>query len=637
MNYKKDYYSILEVDEKATPEVLRASYRRLAKLHHPDKNPGDPGSEERFKSINEAYEILSNEITRSIYDNYRASIKKEYQQQSADKPNDPNHHYEPFKTTKTKTYTVTREKRIYVHGIIEVKFQGDPELSDAYIRQWEQQYTIIPTEVLATITSSGIYNDSIPKEYQHGYYAIDIFATPLKQPIHCKIIAGDQVEFYQLDLYDIRVKDPVLKDITRHDKYSFGTLYGTLFGYVLHQYKEEVTEEYSEYSGSTGNIETKTESGYVFTRQQFYAADGSTYWSEWKRRPGYSGKYYKHQHVSPKKVSQLPDWSWLLILLIPGIIFPFMAYLIFPPLAMLLVILLLGWFISLFNKILPVLIVLALGYIFLFATRSSLHRSGATKRSSPKDAFDHVSTQKKVIRDQNKQADTVITHHLQWQDGDSNRYSILLSLPLSILHRSTTAHEQMDEQQYAALGISDVYQFMLNTDNSYTQHIAAGFDSLAKARSLNRLQEASMIVSCIQSIPYALIVDRSCTANYTDDYISQYLAHCEGNCCKGYSKFGVQSPVEFIGDLKGDCDTRALLLYDLLGKLGYKVALMTSNYYKHALIAVCLDKTPADTAIAIHINEQPYYLWETTSKGLGPGELPDALSNINHWNIALIQ
>lgn len=146
-----------------------------------------------------------------------------------------------------------------------------------------------------------------------------------------------------------------------------------------------------------------------------------------------------------------------------------------------------------------------------------------------------------------------------------------------------------------------------------------------------------MIVSCIQSIPYTLVVDGSCSANYNDDFINQYLAKCNSDCCKGYSKFGVQSPIEFIADLKGDCDTRALLLYDILGKLGYKVALMTSNYYKHAVIAVNLDEVSEDEKLAIRVDGKPYYLWETTSMGFGPGEIPASLSNINHWQIALIQ
>jgi DnaJ domain len=642
MDYKKDYYSILGVEEKATPEALRDSYRHLAKLHHPDKNPGDPGAEERFKAINEAYEILSNEITRHIYDTHRSSYIKENQTPPSREDNNTPYAYKPFATTKTKTYTVKREKRIYVHGIIEVKFQGNPEQTDTYTRQWEQRFTIIPTEVLATIISSAIYKDGPPKEYHEGYSSVELFATPLPQPVNCRIITGDQEEYYQLDIYEIRVKDPILKDITRHDLYSFGTLEGTFWGYVLHLYEEEVTEEYTEYSGATGQVETKTESDYIYTRQQFYNAEGSTYWTEWKISPGLTGNYgTRNKSVNPinwKQNNRWSDWSWLIILFIMVAIWPKLLLIFIPFAAFLLFIMLLGWIISAFEKVLPWISGLAIALIVLFAVRSLFKISNSNViRSTSTRGTDSVSSERKVVRGQDNRADTIINHTLRWKDRDSSGYTIQLSILSSALYRSTVFHKQMELQQYNFQGIGAVYRFMLDTDNEYTKPIATAFDSLAKLRSLDRLHTASMVVSCIQSIPYTLVVDNSCSSNYSDDYVNQYLTHCEGDCCKGYSKFGVQSPVEFIGDLKGDCDTRALLLYDLLGKLGYKVALMISNYYKHALIAVCLDKVPSDEEVAIHINGERYYLWETTSKGFGPGELPATISNINHWNIALIQ
>lgn len=642
MDYKKDYYKILGVDEKAVPEAVRAAYRHLAKLHHPDRNPGDPAAEERFKSINEAYEVLGNEITRHIYDSHRAVNKKQEQTPHYNGSSSKTYPYAPHQTRKTKTYTATREKRIYVQGSIEVKFQGTPEQADTSTQQWERKFTILPTEVWATITSSNIYNNAPPKEYQQGYSTAELFTTPIQQPVNCRIITPSSEEHYLLDLYDIRVKDPVLTAVTKHEQYSFGTLQGKLFGYILHQYEEEVTEEYTEYAGATGLVETKTETGHTFTRQQFYAKDGSTWWTEWKRNTGDGGKQYTARRPNTPSGTRPPDqpapgWLWLLILFMLVIIWPSLLYILLPLAALVIFFLLLGWLIKALDKILPALGMVVIACIIFAAVRSLLHPTTPERRTVHKNKYDSVSSRTTVIPRTDKQPDTLITHQLHWEDRDSARYEIQLSIPLSALHRSTIAHQQMDEQQYATQGIGAVYRSMLNTDNDFIKTIATAFDSLAKAKSLSRQQQASMIVSCIQSIPYSLIVDRACTANYTDEYISQYLSRCEGECCKGYSKFGVQSPAEFLGDLKGDCDTKALLLYDLLGKLGYQVALMTSNYYRHALIAVALDGPPFPNAITIDIQNNTYYLWETTSKGFGPGELPAAISNINNWNIALIQ
>lgn len=67
MDYK-DYYKILGVERKATEDDIRKAYRKLAMQYHPDRNPGDKQSEERFKEINEAYQVLSDPKKRAYYD-----------------------------------------------------------------------------------------------------------------------------------------------------------------------------------------------------------------------------------------------------------------------------------------------------------------------------------------------------------------------------------------------------------------------------------------------------------------------------------------------------------------------------------------------------------------------------------------
>jgi molecular chaperone DnaJ len=67
---QKDYYAVLGVSRNAKPEEIRKAYRHLARKHHPDVNPGNKAAEERFKQISEAYEILSDEKKRKIYDQY---------------------------------------------------------------------------------------------------------------------------------------------------------------------------------------------------------------------------------------------------------------------------------------------------------------------------------------------------------------------------------------------------------------------------------------------------------------------------------------------------------------------------------------------------------------------------------------
>src|ERR1700733_15107187 len=65
---KTDYYELLEVPRKAAVKDIRAAYRKLARKYHPDLNPGDKAAEEKFKQIQEAYEVLSDAKKSQTYD-----------------------------------------------------------------------------------------------------------------------------------------------------------------------------------------------------------------------------------------------------------------------------------------------------------------------------------------------------------------------------------------------------------------------------------------------------------------------------------------------------------------------------------------------------------------------------------------
>ena len=78
-----NYYDVLGVSKKAGQKEIRQAYRRLARKFHPDLNPGDKDAEERFKGINEAYEVLSSEDKRKKYDLYGDNWKHAEQFEAA--------------------------------------------------------------------------------------------------------------------------------------------------------------------------------------------------------------------------------------------------------------------------------------------------------------------------------------------------------------------------------------------------------------------------------------------------------------------------------------------------------------------------------------------------------------------------
>src|SRR3954451_14432077 len=67
---KRDYYEVLGVNRDASEDEIKKSYRKLAMKYHPDRNPDSKESEEKFKEVKEAYEMLTNPEKREAYDRY---------------------------------------------------------------------------------------------------------------------------------------------------------------------------------------------------------------------------------------------------------------------------------------------------------------------------------------------------------------------------------------------------------------------------------------------------------------------------------------------------------------------------------------------------------------------------------------
>src|SRR5256886_9672503 len=69
----KDYYATLGVNKGSTEKEIKHAYRKLARKHHPDVNPGNKAAESRFKELNEAYEVLGDPAKRKKYDELGAN------------------------------------------------------------------------------------------------------------------------------------------------------------------------------------------------------------------------------------------------------------------------------------------------------------------------------------------------------------------------------------------------------------------------------------------------------------------------------------------------------------------------------------------------------------------------------------
>jgi molecular chaperone DnaJ len=117
MTIKRDYYSILEVDKKASKEEIKKSYKRLAVLFHPDKNPDNPEAEAMFKELAEAYGVLSDDLKRDRYDQFgHDSVRSGQSEKNMDIKDIIEEFSDIFSTVGNSSFGGIRERKQYTKG-----------------------------------------------------------------------------------------------------------------------------------------------------------------------------------------------------------------------------------------------------------------------------------------------------------------------------------------------------------------------------------------------------------------------------------------------------------------------------------------------------------------------------------------
>jgi len=176
-----------------------------------------------------------------------------------------------------------------------------------------------------------------------------------------------------------------------------------------------------------------------------------------------------------------------------------------------------------------------------------------------------------------------------------------------------------------------LYDYIDRTDAPSLDLVMKAFKTIHSNKKLNQMEFAEMVVSCIQDIPYSFVFQEEClSADYYEDSIKNILEDCP-SCCIGNVKYGIQNPVSFLQNLKGDCDTRTVLIYSILKHFNYDVAILNSEFYRHSIIGINL---PAKGLHKKYYGKR-YVVWETTAKYYTAGQLPANFNDITHWNVVL--
>ncbi len=535
-----------------------------------------------------------------------------------------------------KTITIVRdvERITYIKGSFFGKYRG--KLDNSKLNsEYEQFYDINIYEgeifdfEIESNNSLKINRNTYESFQSEIHFFQDTFDNIISKSL--KKHSSDY-DVFRLKIHKPKLQGITIDNVTKDDNQTFGTFTAIVFGYIIDiiQVEEEIEIEICD----DCNHKVDLCSCKAIIQQKTLPIKGQ---KPTEREP-------KKPHPKPEPLGCLS-------------IFSFLGYLILAILAMgflyaigikgIITVLIIGAVIFLFsyfsvigrfvswglNLIFRILFNL-IGLFFIFALISSLLSlfKGSFKTERKRERVTNVeekSTTKPIPESINN--DTIISHHRIWKDYNNNIYEGDLDILktdyiLSYNNRQNTNYRLNNNYSW-----TNMYSNLIHFDKEKLNRIYLMFSEIQKKNKLNSREFAEVIVSCIQDIEYSLVLQKECNPYlYQDKFIREYLSECN-NCCIGNIKYGVQSPIEFMTNLYGDCDTRTILLYSILSKFGYDVVVLGSMQYQHSILGINL---PYQGKYKVH-NGKKYYVWETTSIGFTPGIIPPHQANMNLWNIHL--
>jgi hypothetical protein len=213
------------------------------------------------------------------------------------------------------------------------------------------------------------------------------------------------------------------------------------------------------------------------------------------------------------------------------------------------------------------------------------------------------------------------THHRSWEDYLTNSFycrtytaGFATAEDSRVLRNSFSIEQYFDDNDYWK---QVYYQLYLN-DYERLQPLQDSLTHVREELQLDRESFARMIVSMVQDIPYEYVLPEQCDGT-------------EVHPCNGNVAYGIFSPAEFVYAMKGDCDTRTVLLFTLLKNFGYEPLIINSNEYLHSMLALDVPSSGDD----FEYKGKRYAYWETTNVGWLPGMLPPDMNNKNYWTVAI--
>mgnify|MGYP006076306981 CR=1 FL=1 len=526
---------------------------------------------------------------------------------------------------KTITIIIDVERITYIKGSFFGKYRGKLD-SSKINSEYEQFYDINIYEgeifdfEIESNNSKKINSNTYEKFQSEMHFFQDAFDNIISKSLKKN---SSNYDVFRLKIHKPKLQEITIDNVIKDDKQTFGTFTAIVFGYIIDliQVEEEIEVEICDDCNqlvAECSCETKG------TRRDPEEPDDSNNLSEnfgCLSIFSFLG-YLILALLAIGFLYAIGIKGIITVLIIGAVIFLFSYFSVIGRF--------ISWGLNLIFRILFNLI----GLFFIFALILGLLSlfKGSFKNERKRERVTNVeekSTTKPIP--ESMKNDTIISHHRIWKDYNDNIYEGDLDIlktdyTLSYNNRQNTNYQLRNNYSW-----SNMYSNLINFDKEKLNRIYLMFNQIQKENKLNSREFAEVIVSCVQDIDYSLVLQKECNPYlYQDKFIREYLSECN-ECCIGNIKYGVQSPVEFMTNLYGDCDTRTILLYTILSKFGYDVVVLGSMQYQHSILGINL---PYQGKYKVH-NGKKYYVWETTSVGFTPGIIPPHQANMNLWNIHL--
>ena len=337
------------------------------------------------------------------------------------------------------------------------------------------------------------------------------------------------------------------------------------------------------------------------------------------------------------------NWAKWLGYLVTLLIYVLIAYYLwkwFPMLAYIFIgLLIIYWIGKLFNRF-PLLRTLAglaiFGFIGYFLYNMFyLNRFGADPLKT-RDGRVKVSPPKRTDNKKGATPDYATDKEIEWYDFLNQNYLARYATSQIAYEESVDQQDRLQEQvkgyNNSVEFFTRYYNGLYRMDETKINEVAAIFIDSAQKKQMSPLETAEMVITFIQEIPYYLVHEGSCQQSLEtgNDFMIQY--HQDQKPCLANVSAGVQSPYEFLHNLKGDCDTRSLLGHALLSKLNIASSVWVSETYGHSILGVAV---PAGHGMYKEINGVKHYGVELTAKGYRLGMVAPEQARPGNWDITL--